>query len=125
MIKHWKLLSTAVFATALLTWGMSTSLVHATPATVGMDQGCLVLDEFGSLILASSDQSVVTYGKNGSVKLTCKLFKVTNTSGGPITWNFGNTGILCNTPGGLTTKWVETISYVDGVGNINFQCKLP
>ena len=99
----------AAFAAILLAWAPSAS-VQAVPATVGMDQGCTLLDGDGNLVAADTDHSVVTNNGKGTGKLTCHAEGVANSAGKAVHWDFDSTGLVCGTPSGPTENWKATIS---------------
>ena len=102
----------AAFAAILLAWAPSAS-VQAVPATVGMDQGCNLLDGDMDIVPADTDQSVITNNGKGTGKLTCHAEGVDNTTGKAVQWDFDSTGLMCGTPSGLTANWKATISQND------------
>jgi hypothetical protein len=94
----------------LLAVGVVATTASATGPVAELDGfACGILDADGNIVASSS--SHVTWFASGKVYLRCEG-TVANDTGTRITYNFANTGLLCNTIfAGATQNWTNTIGY--------------
>ena len=99
-----------VFGTLVAVGVIATATASATGPVAEEDGfACSVLDAEGNAVAASS--SHVTWFASGKVYVRCEG-TVTNDTGGRITFNFANTGLLCETIfAGTTENWTNTVGY--------------
>ncbi len=97
--------------------GMFSAFQPAHGAVVITNSGCTLLDGNGNFTFTDRDHAVITSSGHG--KLTCKAKGLPNNTGRAVHWNFYNTGLLCNTPAGVTQKWSSTVSKS---GNARLTC---
>jgi hypothetical protein len=94
---------------ALCAVGALASTASATGPIAELDGfACGILDADGNVVAASS--SHVTWFASGKVYLRCEG-TVVNDTGMRITYNFANTGLVCNAIFASTTNWTNTIGY--------------
>jgi hypothetical protein len=79
----------------------------ANAAVVIKGGSCSLLDASGVVVAGQKFHAVTN--RNGS-KATCRAKGFTNTTGKAIRFNFANTGVQCQTPGGLTNRWHQVIT---------------
>jgi len=116
-----KFITIVLLALALLAGGtaLAVSPASADGAVVINDQGCGLLDGDGGFAVADSDHAVVTPSGNGVLK--CKADVTVPSSGQAAHFDFASTGLLCNTPAGVTDDWRETVS---ASGQATLTCKV-
>ena len=111
-ISLFTIIALALFLVSWTTASKYDGAVHIGPTTCG------VLDGDGNIILADGNAVITPFG-NGNLKCQVKL--ADNSTGRAVTYDYENTGLLCNVTGaGLTDKWHETVSKS---GNVTLQCK--
>jgi hypothetical protein len=96
---------------------------RARAAVVIRNNGCLLIDGAGDIVLADRDLSVLTRSTGNNTTLICKVKKVSNPSGHAVTYDADDNpffpGLTCGTVRGSTLKWNETIS---ASGNATLRC---
>jgi hypothetical protein len=88
-------------------------------AIVAKDGLCGLQDGDGNFVLTSSSIQVTNNG--GVTTLVCKVKDVPNSTGSAVHYDFESTGFLCNTNGGQTEDWSETVS---ASGNATLVCRI-
>jgi len=83
---------------------------------------CGMLDGNGAFVVTTDNQAVSTNNARGNGKLSCFADVTPSVSGHAVHWDFDNTGLLCQTPSGVTTRWQEVVS---ASGEAILQCHTP
>ena len=96
-----------VLALALLS--VTGSALANLPAVHINDFGCGMFEGNGGYVYTDSTSVVITASGNANMKCQRKD-PVPNNTGKAVIYNFENTGMLCGTEAGATTKWHETVS---------------
>jgi hypothetical protein len=80
---------------------------------------CTLFDGTGALVAGQRFHAVVNRSRT---KATCRAKGLANPTDEAMRFNFANTGVSCQTPSGLTTRWRETLS---ASGNARITCHFP
>ena len=99
-----------VLGTLVAVGVIATTTASATGPVAEVDGfACGVLDAEGNAVAATSSHA--TWFASGKVYVRCEA-TVTNDTGRRITFNFANTGFLCETVfAGPTENWTNTVGY--------------
>jgi hypothetical protein len=96
------------------------SIAKSPNAAVVIKSGaCTLFDGTGALVAGQRFHAVVNHSRT---KATCRAKGLANPTGKAVRFNFANTGVPCQTPSGLTTRWRETVS---ASGNARITCHYP
>jgi hypothetical protein len=107
MLKPHALLATLALVLGLIVVPGVAAAKSPNGAVVIKGGACTLFDGTGALVAGEKFHAVTN--RNGS-KATCRAKGLANPTGKAVKFNFANTGAQCATPGGLTSRWHETVS---------------
>lgn len=116
-----------IVSSVLVVWGLATCSLVFAALQLDINGNCAVVDGLGNDVTTQTGQVVATLNSQGNATLKCDPAAVTpSPDGGAVTWNFENTGLVCNNLGvggfQTTTRWK---SQLDASGKSRLICHFP
>ncbi len=96
--------------------------VHAAAAVFIDMFACGMLDGNGAPVVTTESQAVATNNARGNAKVSCFADVTPSATGHAVHYDSDSTGILYQTPSGVTTRWQEVVS---ASGEAILQCRTP